>query len=346
MRQLTYVDAIREAHEQVMAVDPSVFVIGQGLWSPWYVGSSMADLDKKFGRERVIDSPVSENAITGVAIGAAIAGMKPIVVHPRMDFLMLAMDPILNQAANWSYMFAGRVNCPVVIRPIVNRGGEQGAQHSQALHAFCMHIPGLKLVMPATPFDAKGLLVAAVRDPNPVVYVDDRWLYSERGDVPEELYEVPIGKGIVRREGRDVTLISWSHMAAECMKAAVSLAQEGVEAEVVDLRSLKPWDKALVLESVRRTGRAVVADGAWATCGAAAEVAAALAGEGFRHLKAGVARVTLPDAPAPMSRPLEKAYYPDARTVAAAARAVVAGECSPRQRCCSADVPGQIAMGN
>src|SRR5437867_6262224 len=168
----------------------------------------MQDLDKEFGRERIIDSPVSENATTGAGIGAALAGMRPIVFHPRMDFMFLAIDPIVNQAANWSYMFEGRIGVPIVIRTVINRGGEQAAQHSQAVHSWFMHVPGLKVVMPSTPYDAKGLLLASVRDGNPVLYVDDRWLYTEVGDVPEEPYTVPIGKAEVRRAGRDVTIVA------------------------------------------------------------------------------------------------------------------------------------------
>ena len=185
MRTLTYAQAIREAHAQLLRSDPRVFLIGQGLWSPWYAGASLKDLDREFGKARILDSPVSENAVTGAAVGAALAGMRPIVFHPRMDFMLLAVDPIVNQAANWSYMFSGKVHVPVVVRPTINRGGEQGAQHSQALHAMFMHVPGLKVVMPANPHDAKGLLIAAVNDGNPVLYVDDRWLYDEEGDVPE-----------------------------------------------------------------------------------------------------------------------------------------------------------------
>jgi len=173
-RPLSYAAALREAHSDLLKSDPRVFVIGQGLWSPWYVGSSMKDLDVEFGRDRILDSPVSENATTGAAIGAALAGMRPIVVHPRMDFMLLAVDPIVNQAANWSYLFRGKVTAPVVFRAIVNRGGEQGAQHSQALHAMFAHVPGLKVVMPSTAADAKGLLIAAVNDGNPVLYIDDQ----------------------------------------------------------------------------------------------------------------------------------------------------------------------------
>lgn len=320
MRSMTYAEAIREAFAQLLASDSRVFVIGQGLWSPWYVGSSMMDLDVEFGRERILDSPVSENATTGAAIGAAMAGMRPIVVHPRMDFMVLAADPIINQAANWSYMFAGAVQVPIVIRPIINRGGEQGAQHSQALQALFMHVPGLKVVMPSTPYDAKGLMVSAVQDGNPVMYIDDRWLYGEVGDVPEHLYTVPIGKGAVRRSGRELTIVASSYCAVESLKAADMLAREGCDPEVIDLRSLKPWDRELVFESVRKTGRLLVADGGWRTCGVAAEIAAAVAEEAFEFLKGPVVRVALPDAPAPMSRRLEEAYYVTAETIAEAAR--------------------------
>lgn len=318
IRSLSYAEAIREAHAQLLATDPRVFMMGQGVWSPWYAGTTLQDLEKEFGRHRVIDSPVSENATTGAAIGAAIAGMRPIVFHPRMDFMLLAVDPIVNQAANWTYMFAGRVGVPIVVRSVINRGGEQGAQHSQSLQAFFMHVPGLKIVMPSTPYDAKGLLIAAVNDGNPVMYIDDRWLYDETAEVPEEMYSVPIGQGIVRREGRDVTIVATSYMMKQASKAAEALAERGVDSEVIDLRSIKPWDQDLVFASVRKTGRLVVADGAWRTCGVAAEVAATVAGGAFRYLMAPIARVTLPDAPAPSSRMLEQVYYPDAQAIIAA----------------------------
>jgi len=328
MRTLNYAQAIREAHAQLLASDPRVFVIGQGLWSPWYVGSSMQDLDIEFGRERILDSPVSENATTGAAVGAALAGMRPIVVHPRMDFMLLAADPIINQAANWSYMFGGQLGAPVVIRPILNRGGEQAAQHSQALQALFAHIPGMKLVMPSTPYDAKGLLVAAVNDGNPVMYIDDRWLYGHEGDVPEKMYSVEIGKAAVRREGTDVTIVGISYMAAEAVNAAGFLAVKDIEAEVVDLRSLKPWDRETVFNSVRKTGRLVIAESSWKTAGFAAEIAASVAEEVYSSLKAPILRVTLPDAPAPMSAPLEKAYYPHAPEIVRAVEKIVKGKSS------------------
>ena len=322
MRALTYAQAIREAHAQLLQADPRVFVIGQGLWSPWYAGSSMDGLDREFGRERVIDSPVSENAVTGLAIGAALAGMRPIVFHPRMDFMLLAFDPIVNQAANWSYLFAGQQKVPLVIRAVINRGAGQGAQHSQAMHAPFMHVPGLKVVMPATPADAKGLLIAAMEDPDPVLYIDDRWLYAETGDVPEPAYSSPIGQAEVRRAGRDVTLVAISSMLPLCLRAADALGREGIEAEVIDLRTLKPWDRATVLGSVAKTKRAVVCDPGWRTAGASADIAAEISEQAFFDLLAPVRRVTLPDAPAPSAKSEESAYYPTAETVAEVARYV------------------------
>ena len=323
MRTLTYAQAIREAHAQFLALDPRVFVIGQGLWSPWYAGSSLEGLDSEFGCARMVDSPVSENAVTGMAVGAALAGLRPIVFHPRMDFMLLAMDPIVNQAANWSYLFSSKGGVPLVIRAVINRGGEQGAQHSQALHAMFMHVPGLKVVMPATPYDAKGLLMAAIEDSGPVVYIDDRWLYGEIGEVPEEPFTVVIGEAIVRRRGSDVTLIGVSWMAAECVRAAALLEHEGIDAEVIDLRTLKPWDKELVAASVSRTGRAVVADGGWRTAGASADIAVEVTERCFHDLKAPVVRVTLPDAPAPANRSEELVYYPGAEQISSAARALL-----------------------
>jgi acetoin:2,6-dichlorophenolindophenol oxidoreductase subunit beta len=323
MRLLAYAQAMREAFAQLLSTDSRVFVIGQGVWSPWYAGTSLRDLDKEFGRERIIDSPVSENATTAAAIGAALAGMRPIVFHPRMDFMLLAVDPIVNQAANWSYLFAGKVPVPLVIRATINRGGEQGAQHSQALQAMFAHIPGIKVVMPATAYDAKGLLVAAIRDPNPVMYIDDRWLYANLSDVPEEIYEVPIGQAAIARSGNDVTIVAISYMAAESVKAAQTLTDLGIDAEVIDLRSVKPWDRECVFRSVRKTGHLVVADSAWKSGGIAGEIAASVAEECFDSLKAPISRVCLPDIPAPTSVSLEKAYYVHASEIVSAVKGTI-----------------------
>jgi len=309
IRELSYSLAINEAFHQTMAADETVMLIGQGVKSPWYVGNTAQNLIARFGESRVIDTPVSENAMTGAAVGAAMAGMRPVVVHPRMDFMLYAFDPIINEAANWYYMNGGRLSVPVVVWGVVNRGGEQAAQHSQSLHAMFAHVPGLKVVMPSTPFDAKGLMVAAIRDDNPVIYLDDRWLYNISGHVPEELYSVPIGKGVVRREGADITVIAVSYLVEEASKAASELEKEGVSVEIIDPRTIKPLDIDLIVNSAFKTGRALVVDGGWKTCGYAAEIAAIVSERAFEILKAPVHRLTLPDIPAPASRTLENVYY-------------------------------------
>ena len=307
----------------MMSSDESVFLIGQGVKSPWYVGNTAQGLLERFGPERVIDTPVSENAMTGAAVGAAIAGMKPIVVHPRTDFMLYAIDPIINEAANWHYMNGGKASVPVVIWGIINRGGEQGAQHSQALQAMFAHIPGLKVVMPSTPYDAKGLMIEAIRDPNPVVFIDDRWLHNLEDVVPEEVYGVEIGKGVVRREGKDITLIGTSFMAHESMKAVQELEKEGIDVEFIDPRTVKPIDQDLILKSVMKTGRLLVVDGGWKTCGVAAEISAMVSENGFEYLKAPIKRVTLPDCPAPASAELEKEFYKYSGDVVEAVKQVV-----------------------
>jgi acetoin:2,6-dichlorophenolindophenol oxidoreductase subunit beta len=306
---ILYSDTINKTLDYLLGSDKSVMVIGQGVKSPWYVGSTCNGLVKKYGEERVIDTPVSENGITGMAVGAAIAGMKPIVVHPRMDFMLYAFDPIINEAANWSYMSGGNSNVPVVFWGIINRGGEQGAQHSQALYSIFAHIPGLKVITPSTPYDVKGLLISAVKDPNPVIFIDDRWLYTIKGDVPTEEYTIPIGKGIIRRSGKEVTVVSFSYAMQLASDATDSLVKEGVDVELIDLRSIKPYDGELLLESVKKTGRLVIVDGSWKTGGFSAELSSYISEYAFKYLKAPVIRVNLPDVPAPASTILERGYY-------------------------------------
>jgi pyruvate dehydrogenase E1 component beta subunit len=249
--------------------------------------------------------------------------MRPVIVHPRMDFMFYAMDSIVNEAANWRYMCGGRSSVPIVIWGIINRGGEQAAQHSQALHGLFAHVPGLKVVMPATPRDAKGLMIAAIRDPDPVVFIDDRWLYGRTGDVPADPYEVPIGKAAVRRSGNDLTIAGLSYMVTEALGAADALAREDVEAEVLDLRTAKPLDEAALLKSVRKTGRLIIADGGWTTGGLASEIAARVAERGGRWLKAPIRKVALPDCPAPASQALEDVFYRTQRDIVRAAKALM-----------------------
>jgi pyruvate/2-oxoglutarate/acetoin dehydrogenase E1 component len=323
MRRISYAEAINEALHQMLEKDERVFLIGQGVTSPWYVGTTTVGLVDQFGPERIIDTPVSENGVTGVAVGAALAGMRPVLAHPRMDFMYYAMDQIANHAANWHYMFGGQLSVPLTIWAINNRGGEQAAQHSQSLQAMFTHIPGLKVVMPSNPYDAKGLLLASIEDDDPVIYIDDRWLYNDLGQVPKELYSIPLGKGVMRRHGRDVTIVATSYMVTEAIKAAGRLENEVVDAEVIDLRSLKPLDRSLMFDSVKRTGGLVIADASWKTCGFGAEVSALAAEEIFSHLKAPIMRVYLPDAPAPASSALEKVYYPGSDDIVLAVRRVL-----------------------
>lgn len=321
MREFNYGTAILSAFDYLLENYPEVFVIGQGLWSPWYVGNSMTDLDIKFGVERIIDTPVSESASTGAAVGASLAGMRPIVVHPRIDFMLYAMDSIVNQAAKWSHMVGGQAHPAVTIRGIINRGGEQGAQHSQALHSWFAHIPGLRVVMPSTVQDARDLLIASVLCDDPVIYIDDRWLYSQvdqLGAVVELDLRDQGPKCLC--EGDDITIAASGYSTLLAIKAREVLRSKGVSAEIVDLRVLNPFDPTRVVESVRKTGRLLAVDGGWKTCGMSSEVIASVV-ERLRptDLRAAPARVTLPDAPAPSSIVLEKIYYPDEDLVVAAA---------------------------
>lgn len=323
LRELTFREALLEAHTQMLEKDERVFVIGEGVDDPGGVFGSTKGLHEKFGRERVIDTPLAENGITGIAMGAALAGMRPILVHMRVDFLPLSMDQLFNHAAKWHYMFGGKVNVPIVVRAIVGRGWGSAAQHSQNLHALFAHVPGLKVVMPSTPYDAKGLLMASVYDGNPVIFIEHRWLYEGMGHVPETPYRVPIGKGTVRREGKDATIVALSHMVKLSMDAAATLAAEGIECEVVDLRTLSPLDDGIVTDSVKKTGRLVVADTGWKSFGVGAEVTARVVEKAFKSLKAPVVRVNPPDVPTPSSHVLEDAYYPGPEDIVSAVKRVL-----------------------
>lgn len=320
---LNFGAAINDAFHHIMAEDESVVLIGQGVKSPWYVGNTCNELINRFGEERVIDTPVSENAITGAAVGAAMAGMKTIVVHPRVDFVLYAFDPIINEAANWYYMNGGKLSVPTVFWLIVNRGGEQAAQHSQALHTMFAHVPGLKVVAPSTAYDAKGLLISSINDPNPVVFIDDRWLYREKDEVPVEMYDIPLGKGILRNKGEDVTLVSFSYMAHESKLAVEELKKEGINIDFIDIRTLKPLDENIILDSIKKTGKLVIADGSWKFCGFSAEISAMVSEKAFSYLKAPIMRVNLPNVPAPASSELEKAYYPNSEDIIKAIKSII-----------------------
>lgn len=318
-RQIRYVEALREAQAQVLRSDPDTYVMGLGVPGPTGIFGSTAGLEEEFGSGRVLDMPSSENAMTGIALGTALMGKRPILVHMRVDFAVLSMEPLVNQAAKWHYMYGGKLRAPLTIRMIIGRGWGQGPQHSQSLQAWFAHVPGLKVVMPTTPHDAKGMLIAAVEDDAPVIIFEHRWLYNIKGPVPEDMYRVPLDKAAVIRPGKDITLAATSYMTLESMKAADMLAELGIDAEVVDLRSLSPIDGETLLASVGKTGRLVVADTGQAACGVSAEVIAAVTESGFESLAAAPRRVALPHIPTPTTPALADLYYPRAREIAQSA---------------------------
>ena len=309
-RELSYRDALREAQDQALERDPRVFLIGEGIDDPGGVFGSTAGLVEKYGRGRVMDMPLAENGLTGIAAGAAMTGMRPVLIHMRVDFLPMAMDQIINHVAKWSYMTGGAVKVPLTMRAIIGRGWGSAAQHSQSLQALFAHIPGLQVVMPASPHDAKGLLLGCIASGIPSLIIEHRWLYDRKERVPEAPYLIPAGQGIVRRTGSDITLVGVSHMVYELLVAAESLAHQGISAEVIDLRSVRPLDENLIVTSVRKTGRLLVADTGWKRCGISAEVAAIVAEQAHDALRAPVRRITLADTPTPASPALETAYYP------------------------------------
>ncbi|MCI0557373.1 MAG: alpha-ketoacid dehydrogenase subunit beta, partial [Nitrososphaera sp.] len=273
-RILTYAEAIHEATEQEMARDASVIVLGLGVDDFRGIYGTTKGLVDKFGHERVFDTPLSEDAMTGVSIGAALAGLRPIHVHIRMDFLLLAMNQIINIAAKSHYMYGGTVSVPIVVRSIIGRSWGQGAQHSQGLQALFMHIPGLRVVAPSTPYDAKGCLITSIRDNNPIMFVEHRMLHYLKGHVPEEDYAVPFGKARVLATGTDITIVGISYMVVECMRVQHQLAKIGIRGEVIDPVSLSPLDIDTIVESVKKTGRLLIVDSAWTLCGASAEIMA------------------------------------------------------------------------
>jgi pyruvate dehydrogenase E1 component beta subunit len=328
-RELKFFQAINEATDLCMAKDPAVYIMGLGVPDPKGVFGTTLGLQQKHGSQRVLDMPVSENAMTGVAIGSALVGMRPVMTHQRVDFALLAMEQMVNQAAKWHYMFGGQMCVPLVIRMIVGRGWGQGAQHSQSLEAWFAHVPGLKVVMPATPYDAKGLLISSIEDNNPVIFIEHRWLHNISGEVPEGIYRVPIGKAKIVRAGTDITIAATSYMTLESIRAADILAKDGASAEVIDIRTLKPLDDDLIIESVKNTGRLIIVDSGYITGGIGAEVAARVAENAFNALKCPIRRIGLPDCPTPTSPALSKFYYPRSNHILKVAREVLRLEKSP-----------------
>lgn len=311
-RNITFAQSVKETIDQCMAKDPSVYIMGLGVPDPTGFFGTTTGLQEKYGQLRVMDMPTSENGMTGVAIGSALVGMRPIMAHHRIEFAILAFEQIINQAANWHYMFGGQSSMPLVIRMFIGRGWGQGPQHSQSLQAMLAHVPGLKVIMPVTPYDAKGLLVSAIEDNNPVIFLEHRWLHNIIGPVPNNLYRVPIGKARLAQTGSDVTLVATSYMVLEALYAAKILKKIGVGVEVIDVRSLRPLDKTLIFDSIKKTGHLIVVDAAWRSVGFAAEIIALTAEEVYDHLKSAPIRITLPDLPSPSSPGLTKYYYPRA----------------------------------
>jgi pyruvate dehydrogenase E1 component beta subunit len=310
VRQLKFSEAIQEALELCMERDPAVYVMGLGVPDPKGIFNTTNRLRGRFGAERVLDMPCSENAMTGVALGSALAGMRPVLVHQRLDFALLSMEQIVNQAAKWHYMFNGRAAAPLVIRLVIGRGWGQGPQHSQALHAWFAHVPGLKVVLPATPHDAKGLLISSIEDDNPVIFLEHRWLHNISGPVPEGYYRTPLGEPVVLRSGDDVTIVATSLATLESSLAAESLQQQGVSAEVIDLRTINPLNDSLILQSVRKTRRLVVVDIGSRSVGLSGEIVSRVVESLGTQLLHNPVRIALPDIPTPSSPSLARDFYP------------------------------------
>lgn len=322
-RTTSYVAAILEAQRQLLASDPEVFLCGEDVALYGGVFGTSRGLLAEFGPERVVDTPISESGIVGMAIGAAATGLRPIVEIMFMDFVGVCMDQIVNQLAKMRYMFGGKATLPVTIRTMAGGGRNMAAQHSQSLEAWFCHVPGLKVVMPSNPYDAKGLLVAAVRDDDPVIVVDNKMQLGLQGEVPEDLYEVPLGRARVAREGRNFTIVATSRMVQEALAAAETLAADGLDVEVIDPRTLQPLDIESIAASVRKTHRALVAHEAVRFGGIGGEIAAQIQEEAFDYLDAPVGRVGAPFAPVPFSPALEGLYIPNRESIVAGVRRIL-----------------------
>lgn len=314
-RVINYTEALKEAMDIALAADPSVFIMGQGVDDPGGMFGITKGLPQKFGAHRVFDTPLSEEGMTGIGVGAAMTGMRPVYMHNRPDFLLLTFNQLVNHAAKIHFMDNGETNVPMVIWAAIGRGWGSGAQHSQSIQGMFLGVPGLKIVMPSTPYDAKGLMLEAIADNNPVIILEHRWLMKQKGIVPEGFYTVPLGKGIYRRHGKDLTIVGVSHALDLATQAIDKLADQGITADVIDLRTLKPLDETIILESLKKTGKILVVDTSWEKAGVCAEIGCLAAEKGFHDLKAPVRRVGLPDVPCPAGFTLEQFYYPDVNRI-------------------------------
>jgi len=309
-RVLKYREAISEALSTAMSSDPSIFIMGCGVDDEGGIFNTTREAFLKFGKERVIDTPLAENAIAGIGVGSAVTGMRPVIVHARNDFLFLAMDQIINHAAKWKIMSGNRLNAPLFVRAIVGRGWGQAAQHSQSLQSIFAHFPGVKVILPSTAYDAKGLILSGLKDDETVICIEHRLLYENESPVPEESFEIPLGKGDVKKTGTDITIVAFSYMVKESLEAASQLEKQGISVEVIDPRTVSPLDMDLIANSIRKTGKAIVADTSWMHFGVSAEVCAGISEQCFYDLKAPLKRIALPNVNTPCSSNLEKEFYP------------------------------------
>ncbi len=323
MRKLTYAGALNEALKMEMRRDPKIFIAGEDVGQYGGIFGVTGGLLDEFGPKRVVDTPITESAIVGMAVGAAAAGLHPVVELMFIDFIGVSLDQLFNQAAKMKYMFGGKATLPFVLRTECGAGMGAAAQHSQCLESWFMHVPGLKVVIPSTPYDAKGLLITAIRDNNPVVFIEHKMLYGTEGEVPEEEYTIPFGKADIKHAGTDVTVVATLAMVPKALAVAQELAKEGISVEVVDPRTLTPLDEDTILESVKKTHRLVIVTEEVGHAGSSAEIAARVAEKAFDYLDAGIRRVTAPFSPVPFSPALESLFIPSEARIMEAVRAVL-----------------------
>ncbi len=323
MRELTYADALREGLREEMLRDPNVILLGEEIGVFQGVYKVTRGLLEEFGPERVRDTPISEAAIAGAAVGLALTGFKPVAEIMYMDFLPICMDQLATQAAKMRFMSGGQLKVPLVLRTQYSLGRQHGSQHSQFTPAWFLQVPGLKIVLPANPYDAKGLLKSAIRDSNPVLFLESGLLYRTKGPVPEEEYTVPLGQAEVKRKGDDITILGISRQVGEALTAATKLEQTGISAEVIDVRTLQPLDLKTIVESVKRTSRLIIASDDVKTGGVGAEISASVSENAFGYLDAPIARIACPDTPIPFSPPLEQLYMPNADKIVETAKTIM-----------------------
>ena len=323
---MTFAEAINDAMVEAMASDDKVFCYGLGVDDPKRIFGTTNNLKERFGSNRVFDVPTAENALMGIGVGAALGGYRPVFVNQRFDFILLAMDQIVNAAAKWRYMFGGQNKVPMVLRAVVGRGWGQGPTHSQCLHSWLAHIPGLKVVMPTSPRDAKGLLLSSIFDDNPVIFIEHRWLHNTSGAVPPDDYRVPLGEAELIREGSDLTIVATSYMNVEAVHALEHLECQGISADLIDLRCVRPIDWEKISLSVKKTGRLLVLDIGAGAVSVASEIVSKMSTDNWSDLKAAPVKICMPDKAQPTSPALTKGFYPDASTIVRNISALVGKE--------------------